>query len=131
MTTQGLFCALGLLVLAVSGFAGCAAPAAPAAVIIAPKLTGQGPQDLAWQIETVDGTGEVFWNTSLAVDAQGRAHITYYDRINQDLKYASFDGIAWHAETVESAGDVGVGSSLVLDAAGYPHISYTDYTHKN
>ncbi len=173
MTTQGLFCVLGLLVLAASGFAGCAAPAAPlrtaatadssveptallpaatpvaspsaelpalpqplavpAAVIIdpPPELTGQGPQDLAWQIETVDGTGEVAWNTSLALDAQGRPHITYYDRINDDLKYTFFDGIAWHAETVESAGDVGAGSSLVLDAAGYPHISYTDYTHKN
>ena len=82
-----------------------------------------------WQIETVDSAGEMGMYTSLALDASGYPHISYYDDTNDDLKYAHWDGTAWQIETVDSAGDVGLYTSLALNALGYPHISYYDGTN--
>ncbi len=42
----------------------------------------------SWQIETVDNGEGVGGYTSLALDAEGRPHISYYDETNGDLKYA-------------------------------------------
>ena len=50
--------------------------------------------------------------TSLALDGAGNPSISYYDRANEDLKYAWCDGTAWHAETVDAAGLVGWYTSL-------------------
>jgi hypothetical protein len=61
---------------------------------------------------------------SIALDASGYPHISYYDGTNADLKYARWDGSAWRIETVDSMGNVGAYTSIALDASGYPHISY-------
>ncbi len=80
-----------------------------------------------WAIETVDSDYNAGEFTSLVLDAAGHPHISYYDRINGDLKYARWNGNAWEIKTVDSSDDdVGIYTSLALDAAGYPHISYYD-----
>jgi len=71
--------------------------------------------------------GGTLW-TSLALDAAGNPHISYFDNYNNDLKYAKWTGSAWHREAVDSEGDVGYINSIALDAAGYPHICYIDWT---
>jgi hypothetical protein len=41
----------------------------------------------AWKLQTVDSAGDVGEFTSITVDAEGNAHISYYDKTNADLKY--------------------------------------------
>lgn len=62
--------------------------------------------------------------TSLAIDADGYAHIvTYRAAPNFDMVYVYQDASGWHLERVDDAGQ---SSDMKLDGAGYPHIAYHD-----
>ena len=83
-------------------------------------------------IATVDSTGQVGSNASLAVDAAGLPVIAYYDESNGHLKIAHCNDANCASGdesivTVDSADSVGVYTSLLLDANGNPVVSYYDY----
>src|SRR3989304_3484256 len=59
----------------------------------------------------------------------GKAHISYYNNTNDDLRYATNASGTWVTTTVDSSGDVGWHTSIALDTAGKAHISYLDYTN--
>ena len=85
----------------------------------APLAVGYG-----WRIEKVDTTEGVGAYSSLAFDSTGRPHISYYDFLHGDLKYAYKDDSGWHIETIQSTGNVGGYTSLAIDALDQPNISY-------
>jgi hypothetical protein len=71
-------------------------------------------------------------STSIAVDSNNKVHISYYDWINKDLKYATgYPYGSWVTETVDSAGDVGSSTSIAVDSNNKVHISYYDRTDKD
>ncbi len=84
-----------------------------------------------WTYETVDTTGNAGLYTSLVFDANGTPHISYFEDIHNDLKYASRSGSAWYIETIDTTGEVGQFTSMALDVNSMPHISYFDGTHTN
>ena len=55
-------------------------------------------------------------------------HITY---LNQDLKYAHYDGTNWTNITIDSGGDVGKFASIDISTNVNPHIAYRDETNTN
>ncbi len=67
--------------------------------------------------------------TSLSLDGDGYAHISYCDHSYGYLKYAYQDASGWHIQIVDSEGRVGSDTSLALDGSGYAHISYYDQTN--
>ena len=93
------------------------------------SLTSQVFADGVWNIITVDvGPFQVGRNSSIALDADGYAHISYTDSTFPELRYAAFDGSSWHIENVDVTGQIGVYTSIALDSSGNPHISYYDAT---
>lgn len=96
------------------------------------------PGPYSWVIEVVD-RGEDFIGSkgakkgrypSLALDPDGRPHISYHDEYNGSLVYAHYDGDAWRFETVERASPDWYGSAIALDQDLRPHILYCPY-HTN
>jgi flagellar hook assembly protein FlgD len=80
----------------------------------------------AWTVQTVDATLNVGEYTSIAIDSQGRPHITYYDNGHGDLKHAVKTSGVWSLETVDATGNVGAYTSLHIDALDHLHVAYKD-----
>ena len=85
----------------------------------ATNLSGQ------WTITTVDSNWVGLF-TDIVVDASGKAHISYYDHQNGDLKYATNASGVWISEIIDSAYFVGRYTSIALDSAGKAHVAYVD-----
>jgi len=80
-----------------------------------------------WRIYMIDSEGDVgLYGTSIAIDPGGAVHISYRDRINDDLKYATDSSGSWETCTIDSEGYVGGYSSIATDSDGAVHISYDD-----
>ena len=53
-------------------------------------------------------------------------HISYYDKTNRDLKYATNSSGVWINSTIDSNLDVGTGSSIFIESNDRVHISYQE-----
>ncbi len=81
-----------------------------------------------WVNQTVDSAGSVGWGCSMALDAQGYAHISYWTYTTRDLKYATNKDGFWNITTVD-AGAVDQYTSIAVDHLGFAHISYQRDDH--
>jgi uncharacterized repeat protein (TIGR01451 family) len=81
---------------------------------------------LGWHAEVVDAVSDEDY-TSLAVDGDGFAHVSYASGL---LKYAYQDASGWHVETATAPGlDAAYGdTSLALDREGRPYVAYFNAT---
>lgn len=73
--------------------------------------------------QVVDSSGNVGSFLSMDVDNSGKAHISYYDQTNDDLKYATNTSGSWVTQTVDTVG--GYFPSLAVDNLNKTHISYS------
>jgi len=78
--------------------------------------------------EAVDSLGDVGRFTSIAVDSIDKIHISYYDNISCDVKYATNAGGSWTTYVIDGEDDVGQCTSIAVDSRDKIHISYYDYT---
>jgi hypothetical protein len=67
--------------------------------------------------------GEMDYGTSIAIDSQNKAHISYCDYHNGALKYATNASGDWVITTLDAVGRF---SSIALDSQEKVHISYYD-----
>ena len=89
-----------------------------------------------WNISTVDAEGDVGRFPSLALDGQGNAVISYYEKTGTDkgsIKLARWDGTEWNIQHIGELDKVFLGhfgarktSSLVLDKDDNPVVAYSD-----
>ncbi len=84
-----------------------------------------------WRIETIEqnDVGRWSYESSVAVDSDGLAHIVYhapgtYRVLDKRLVYARSSGTDWQIETVDNAAAAGIAVSLAFDSSAYPHLSY-------
>lgn len=83
-------------------------------------------KDGLWNWGTVDSTGDVGFQNSIAADADGRAHIAYRDKTNKRLKYAVSNPAVvggFAISVVDTVGDPQE-SSISVTPDGVPHIAY-------
>lgn len=82
-----------------------------------------------WDLSIVDFQADVGEYSSIVLDSNDDAHISYFDASSKDLKYATDVSGQWTAYTIDSDGDVGYGSSIAIDSNDALHISYDDSTN--
>lgn len=70
---------------------------------------------------------EFGWGSSIAIDGNNHPHITYQDRWQGALRYATWDGADWTSTLVDDVGDFLVNSSIKIDSNNTPHIAYFAY----
>lgn len=104
-------------------------------LLIMPSLFLADTADAAWGTATVDSTssGVTGEYTSIAVGTSGAVYISYYDRGNTALMYATNVTGSWGTTTVDntSGTDTGQYSSIAVGTSGAVYISYYDNDNKN
>ncbi len=75
----------------------------------------------------LESTGEVGRGTSLAIDANGYKHVTYFDDTNYVLKYATDASGSWVNITLNTTTyhQQSSSSSIVIDSGGVLHVAYS------
>ncbi|NLF14187.1 MAG: hypothetical protein GX597_20580, partial [Anaerolineaceae bacterium] len=76
-----------------------------------------------WHVVFPKTEGQVGYGISMALDANGFPHASYYNWTQGMIEYAYLDPMGWHFESIEPA-TFGFPTSLALDATGRVHVAY-------
>ncbi len=86
--------------------------------------------NVSWSKGTIDPSLGVGLFASVVKGADDRLHVSYYDGIKGDLKYAtSADGNGWNVRTLLTTGVQGLYTSIDMGWDDEPAISYFDATN--
>jgi len=93
------------------------------------------PSRPGFSLTTLDSTGDIGYDTSVTVGADGLPIISYLDSTNYDLKVAHCGNVTCSSSTTTtvdgSTDNVGLNTSVTVGADGLPIISYLDVTGWN
>jgi hypothetical protein len=79
-----------------------------------------------WHTMTVDSEGNSGYESSIIIDSNYNAHISYHCFSDKDyLKYAKWNKGKWEIQVIDT--NESNYSCIVLDSHGYPNILYSDY----
>ena len=90
-------------------------------VTYSPTTTNTSSELSTWSNTTI---GFDMSHVSAILDGNGKAHLSYYDSLNEDLMYATNKNGTWQNYTIDSSGDVGRFPSIAIDSNGTVHFSY-------
>lgn len=82
-------------------------------------------------IEIVESADVVGKYASIALDSNGKVHISHFDDTNDNLRYCTNSGGAFSCAAVDTANSVGMYTSIAIDSNNKPHISHYDLTNGN
>lgn len=105
---------------------GCAS-ALPLACFILLACATTSRTETLWMIERVPGDPVNGQSGSLAIDAQGNAHLGYsvIDGSDRDIGYARREGGSWHTEIADGSDVVdAVAPRIAVSPSGVPHLVY-------
>lgn len=120
-------------------------PGAAYQALVTTEVTGANGQALAqarswsfstraWQSTSIDQSGDVGWESSLAAGPAGQLHVTYRDRSSGSLKYATCtsrcaSALSWQSGIIDQVANGAAGAawtSLAVDGSGRLHVGYRD-----
>jgi len=83
--------------------------------------------ELNWSVENI---GPAWGYTSIAIDSDGRPHISYLVGSPETTIYVAYaykDSTGWHVETIDrSTASFAAYTSIILDSSDYPHLCYAN-----
>lgn len=82
----------------------------------------------SWSFSMVDNSANMR-NPSVAADSSGTPHISYYDKTQGDLMYATPGPGGWQRTRVDETGDVGYVNSIAVLPGDKPCIAYYDQSN--
>ena len=83
-----------------------------------------------WTTTTIDSEGDVGASTSLAFFPSGQPAISYHDRTNNSIKYATLVDASWQTRDIFPSGlGVNTYTSLAISPSGVPAIAYFESTN--
>lgn len=85
-------------------------------------ITGTGVANTV--IVESGGTDDVGKYSSIAVDSNGKGHISFYNDTDNRLMYANNTSSAWIDKTFSSTDNWGMDTSIALDSSDKVHINY-------
>jgi hypothetical protein len=87
-----------------------------------------------WSNMIIDPSGDIRYDSSIAVDRLGKAHICYNDygsASKMNLMYATNAGGSWQIKLVDGSRNVGLQNDMAVDSQQKVHISYLDNAYSN
>lgn len=82
-----------------------------------------------WSFEVAASGSRFGDGTSLGLDSNGKAHISFLDNTDLELHYATNAGGAWVNTTLATGVEVFYGTSLAVDTKDKVHIGFYDATY--